>query len=137
MSGRRKKQVTHPLLPFSPVRNSGLLSEHWLEHRLKLEPEWAEERQHADEALTNLLDLWRVQRSRVERYGDEAGLEQAFIQPALQALGWKIKYQTYLDRREPDYALFENDAKLDAALKAGRKSPGFWKHPTLLADAKA
>ncbi|MHC4697495.1 MAG: DNA methyltransferase, partial [Planctomycetota bacterium] len=137
MSGRRKKRVTHALLPFSPVRNSALLSEHWLEHRLKLEPEWTEARQHADEALTNLLDLWQVQRSRVEQYGDEAGLEQAFIQPVLQALGWKIKYQTYLDRREPDYALFENDAKLDAALTAGRKSPDFWKHPTLLADAKA
>ena len=69
MSGRRKKRVTQPLLPFSPVRNSGLLSEHWLEHRLKLEPEWAEARQDADEALTNLLGLWRVQRSRVERCG--------------------------------------------------------------------
>ncbi len=136
MSGRDKKRMTQPTLPFSPVRNSALLSEHWLEHRLKLEPEWTEARQDAERALTNLLSLWRQERDRVTQYGDEAGLEYAFIQPIFEALGWKNKYQTYLDGRGPDYALFESATKLDAALKAGRKSPDFWKHGTLVADAK-
>lgn len=27
-------------LPFGPIRNSEFLSNHWLEHRLPLEPEW-------------------------------------------------------------------------------------------------
>jgi hypothetical protein len=37
---------------------------------------------------------------------------------------YSLKYQTYLDRREPDYALFLSD--LHAALSAGRASPDFW-----------
>ena len=35
------------LLPFSPVKNFGLFSNHWLTNRLSLEPEWAELRDSA------------------------------------------------------------------------------------------
>src|SRR5437764_9209458 len=52
------------------------------------------------------LDLWVQQKLRVERYGNEASLEQAFIQPVFQILGWKLKYQTFLQGKKPDYALF-------------------------------
>ncbi len=38
-------------LPFGPVHNVGLLSSHWLEHRLELEPEWRELREMAGEVL--------------------------------------------------------------------------------------
>jgi type I restriction-modification system DNA methylase subunit len=102
-----------------------------------LEPEWEELRAESDRILNILADLWRQQRDRVGHYGDEAGLEQAFIQPLLLALGWKLKYQTWLQRREPDYALFLDDNSLDAALRAGRQEPEFWSHPAILADAKA
>ncbi len=74
---------------------------------------------------------------RAEKYGDEAGLEQKLIQPVFEALGWQIKYQTFLQGREPDYALFLSAAELDRALDAGRRSPDFWSHATLVADAKA
>lgn len=124
-------------LQFGPIRNSEFLSNHWLENRLPLEPEWSQFRKDAVAALDRLGNLWRTQRDRVERYGDEAGLEQAFIQPVLEALGWRFKYQTYLRRREPDYALFLDDEGLNAALKAGRLSPHFWDYPTVVADAKA
>ena len=72
-----------------------------------------------------LLDLWKEQKTRVDRYGIEASLEQAFIQPVLQLLGWKLKYQTFLQGREPDYALFTDDEALDAALAEGHNAPGF------------
>jgi hypothetical protein len=55
----------------------------------------------------------------------------------LQLLGWKIKYQTYLQGREPDYALFADNEAFDAALTAGHMNPNFWQHATLVADAKA
>src|SRR5947209_10049207 len=103
------------LLPFDPVRNVGLFSNHWLTHRLSREPEWQEQRDDASAALQEIVELWKVQRERVERYGDEQGLEEAFIQPVLRALGWKLKYQTFLRGREPDYALFLSDAALDGA----------------------
>ena len=119
-------------LPFSPVRNSELLSNHWLDHRLQLEPEWTELRNEAEAALNQLLSLWKPQRSRVEKYRKEAPLEHAFIQPVFEALGWTLFYQTFLQGREPDYALFHEDSELQAALQVGTQDPGFWKYPTLV-----
>jgi hypothetical protein len=122
---------------FGPVHNVGLFSSHWLEHRLELEPEWQELREEAGDVLRRLAELWKVQRNRVERYGDEQGLEEGFIQPVLRTLGWQLKYQTFVQGREPDYALFLDDAALDAALATGRTSPDFWATASLVADAKA
>lgn len=124
-------------LPRSPVRNSDFLSNHWLEHRLPLEPEWSEQTEAAGVVLERLLALWGGEKNRVERYGDEAGLEEKLIQPVFKALGWHLKYQTFLNRREPDYALFLTDDDLTAAVNAGRTSPDFWEHAVAVADAKA
>jgi len=96
-------------LPLSAVHNSELFSNHWLANRLPLEPEWTELKETAREVLKGLLELWKRQCSRVEYYGSEQGLEQAFIQPVLQILGWKLIYQTHLRGRKPDYALFISD----------------------------
>lgn len=129
-----QRQLT---LQFSPLRNRDFLSNHWLEHRLHLEPEWQEQDEPAKKALQDLLSLWRQQKSRVTLYGDEAGLEEKFIQPVFECLGWHIKYQAYLDRREPDYALFLSDDDLHTALRAGRTNSDFWLHAAAVADAKA
>jgi len=125
------------LLPLSHVRNRGLFSNHWFENRLPLEPEWNELREQARSTLDALAELWKRERGRVERYGAEAPLEQAFIQPVFETLGWKLIYQTFLQGREPDYALFLDDGALDAALAVKRTSPDFWRTPTVVADAKA
>jgi hypothetical protein len=82
------------------IRNSELFSSHWLKNRLPLEPEWNECQRSAAEALTSAVELWREQRNRVEQYGGEQSLEQAFIQPMLHALGWKLIYQTHLRGRK-------------------------------------
>jgi len=124
-------------LRLGPIRNSELFSSHWLKKRLPLEPEWTECQESATETLAKLLELWRDQRGRVEQYGSEQSLEQAYIQPVLQALGWKLIYQTHLRGRKPDYALFLDDRALDASLQAGRLNSDFWKYPAMLADAKA
>lgn len=124
-------------LQFNPVKNSGLLSSHWLEHRLQDEPEWDEVHDEARAVLERLGRLWDVQRTRVERYESEAALEQAFIQPVLEILGWKLNYQPFLERRVPDYALFLTDTALQQALAEGRRSTPFWRHPVVVADAKA
>jgi hypothetical protein len=125
------------LLPLSPLRNRDFLSNHWLEHRLPLEPEWQEHRAAAGDVLQRLLSLWRLQSSRVALYGDEAGLEEKFIQPVFESLGWHLKYQAFLNRREPDYALFLTDEDLHAAISAGRTNPEFWRPAAAVADAKA
>jgi hypothetical protein len=128
-----KRQLT---LPFGPIRNRNLFSNHWLEHRLCLEPEWAEFHRAAEDLIGQLGLLWKAQRERVAQYA-EANLEQAFIQPILTQLGWKFLYQTSLRGRKPDYALFLRDSDLDGALGAGRTSIEFWEHATLVGDAKA
>jgi len=126
-----------PLLPFGPIHNVSLFSSHWLDHRLSLEPEYSELRDEAASVLDTLAEIWKQQRDRVERYGNEAGLEHGFIQPVLAALGWKLKYQAQLRNRKPDYALFIDDASFDGALRAGHGTDAFWSFPKLLADAKA
>jgi hypothetical protein len=125
------------LLPFSAVRNENFLSNHWLQHRLPLEPEWAEVLEDAKAALSDALDIWRRERTRVEKYGNEQGLEHGFIQPMFEALGWSIQYQPYLQGRKPDYALFADPNALDAALSEGRTGARYWETATLVADAKA
>jgi hypothetical protein len=52
-------------------------------------------------------------------------------------LGWKLIYQTFLQQRRPDYALFLTDEDKDEALAEDRTSAEFWKHPAIVADAKA
>ena len=111
------------MLPFGAVRNSDLFSNHWLEHRLPLEPEWTELRAESDAALVRAEKLWRQERQRVEQYGSEASLEEAFIQPVFELLDWKLIYQTSLQGRKPDYALFLDDDAKDAALATGRLTP--------------
>lgn len=123
-------------LPLGFLRNSDLLSNHWLENRLPREPEWEEAKDSARTLLDRLSQLWQAESHRVDRY-NEQGLEHAFIQPVFDALGWKINYQTYLRGRKPDYALFLDDTGLDAALRAGRTNQAYWQYPSIVADAKA
>jgi hypothetical protein len=54
-------------LPFSPIRNSEFLANHWFEHRLPLEPEWQTVQQNLAKTVNSLLDLWKEQKTRVER----------------------------------------------------------------------
>lgn len=124
-------------LHFGPYRNSAMFSAHWLKNRLPLEPEWEKYHSAAEDLATKLMDFWKIQKSRVDKYGSEQTLEQAFIQPVMNMLGWKLSYQTYLDGRKPDYALFLSDSDYEAALNVDRKSSVYWSYPAVVADAKA
>ena len=123
-------------LSLSYLRNSDLLSTHWLENRLLREPEWEGYKTHTRGLIDQISQLWQAEQRRVELY-NEQGLEHAFIQPVFEVLGWKLNYQTFLRGRKPDYALFLDDTGLDAALAAGRNNQAYWQYPTLVADAKA
>ena len=73
-------------LQFGPVRNNNSFSNHWLENRLPLEPEWQDYRRDAEKLLDKCSVLWEQEKDHLERYS-EGGLEQAFIQPILSMLG--------------------------------------------------
>ena len=132
MTGSRQKEFR-----FGPVVNSGLFSTHWLKERLRLEPEWTELRAEAMAALSRMRDLWKKERGRVEKYDSEASLEYAFIQPIFEMLGWTLDYQTVLQGRAPDYALFLSSNDFDRALEVGKSNPDYWTYPAVVADAKA
>jgi hypothetical protein len=51
-------------LPFGPIVNKEFLSNHWLEHRLPLEPEWSELRAAGIDAAEKLITLWQKEKSR-------------------------------------------------------------------------
>src|SRR5688500_18341105 len=101
-------------LDFGPQLNSNLFSNHWLTNRFHLEPEWNECRSGAKDTLDQLAALWKRERDRIPSYQGEQALEYAFIQPVLEFLGWKLNYQTMLQGRKPDYALFATDSDFDA-----------------------
>ncbi len=122
---------------FGPWRNSGLFSADWLKNRLPMEPEWEHFQSEAVEFTSFLFDFWKIQKSRVAKYGSEATLEQAFIQPIFDKMGWTLKYQTHLDGRKPDYALFVSESDYDNALNVDSQSDEFWSFPVVVADAKA
>ncbi len=125
------------ILPFGPLQNRAFLSNHWLDHRLPLEPEWKAFESLAQDAAAKLKVLWDEQRDRVKIYGDEASLETEFIQPVFKILGWHLKYQPHLNGRDPDYALYTSDENKEISLKQGRKADKFWDNVAIVADAKA
>lgn len=135
--GRYAKIIEDPSLPFGPVTNYDLFSNHWLERRLQLEPEWQEFKDAARNALLRIAEIWEQEKDRVEKYEKEATLEEKFIQPVLRELGWKLYTQPTLTGGSPDYALFLSEENIDSALRVGRDSPDFWKFPVVVADAKA
>ncbi|MEX0703419.1 MAG: hypothetical protein WD069_15090 [Planctomycetales bacterium] len=68
-------------LQFEPYRNSALYSSHWLENRLRLEPEWTEHRADAEAApgATGLpVRLWCA-RHGAPRNGSFRNLASCFV----------------------------------------------------------
>lgn len=55
--------------PIGPIRNSELFSNHWLDTRLPLEPDWHELLSAAEGAADKLTKLWKEQKARVEKFG--------------------------------------------------------------------
>ena len=131
MAGQRQA-----ILAFGPVRNSELFANHWLERRLRDEPEWEESRGDARDCLDALAQLWTEHGEIVQSGVGEAMVERTWVQPTLERMGWELFYQTHIQGRKPDYALFLDRGSFRAAVEAGKTNADFWLHPTVVADAK-
>jgi hypothetical protein len=55
----------------------------------------------------------------------------------LRALGWRLKYQTFLQGREPDYALFLDEGSLQASIDASVKKIDLKPNPFLKKPAES
>ena len=98
-------------LPFGPVHNLRLFSEHSLEDRL---PGWPEFRAIPVEALRGAASALACGAFRT-RYGQRGPDQERFVKPVLRALGFAYTVQADVPsasgRRQPDYASFLDDGR--------------------------
>ena len=122
-------------LPFGPVHNLRLFSEHFLDDRL---PGWPEFRATpVEELFEELRQLWLAERSGLAT-ANEAQTEERFVKPVLRALGFAYTVQADVPlasgRRQPDYALFLDDGRRAEA--DGLSGIARFEHAVGVADAK-
>ena len=126
-------------------KNNGLFSENYLVNHLGKSTEPFLMRAWETEGLADfsalyewMLSTWQERREEFEKM-KEAQLEEEWIRPILQRLGWEYIVQPDLTRHGkrqiPDYALFEDATSKKKAQRAG--DDGFFSSCTLVADAKA
>jgi type I restriction-modification system DNA methylase subunit len=108
MARGRADQLT---LALGPYENRRLFADHFL---TEVFPGWPEfQTAPADALLRDLAELWTREAGTL-RNANEAQTEERFIKPVLERLGFAFNVQASLDvagrRRQPDYALFTDDA---------------------------
>lgn len=109
MSGSPSDQLT---LALGPYVNRNLFSDHFLAERL---PAWSEfAATDPGPLLEDLGALWNRERGGLAA-ANEAQTEERFIKPVLERLGFSFTVQagvpTAAGHRQPDYALFVDDAE--------------------------
>lgn len=126
-------------------KNHGLFSENYLVNHLGKSKDsfllraWETEDLPAFSALYEwMLSTWHERRDEFEKM-KEAQLEEEWIRPILQRLGWEYVVQPDLTRHGkrqiPDYALFDDASAKKKAMKS--EEQGFFSNCSLVADAKA
>ena len=122
-------------LALGPYDNRKLFSDHFLRERLPAWPEFAA----ADPAslLQDLADLWDRERSGLAT-ANEAQTEERFIKPVLTRLGFAFTVQAGIasagGHRQPDYALFVDDA--ERATADTREGTDRYRRAVAVCDAK-
>jgi len=132
MANARADQLA---LALGPYENRKLFSDHFLEQVL---PQWPEfVAADAEVLLHDLAALWDAERTGLMQ-ANEAQTEERFIKPVLQALGFVFTVQagvpTASGHRQPDYALFTDDAVRAAA--AARSGAERFRGAVAVCDAK-
>ena len=132
MSGSTSDQLA---LALGPYDNRKLFSDHFLSERLPAWPQFAA----ADSAslLRDLAELWDRERAALPA-ANEAQTEERLIKPVLARLGFAFTVQagitTAAGHRQPDYALFVDDAARSAA--DARQSMDRYRQAVAVCDAK-
>jgi hypothetical protein len=126
-------------------KNYGLFSENYLINHLGKSKDpflmraWETEDRPAFSATYEwMLSTWNEFKDQFEKMS-EAQLEQEWIRPILERMGWEYIVQPGLirhgKRQVPDYALFDNSSSKKKAQKA--EGPALFSLCSVVADAKA
>jgi hypothetical protein len=122
-------------LALGPYENRKLFSDHFLEQILPQWPEFVSS--YAEVLLRDLATVSDAERSGLV-HANEAQTEERFIKPVLRRLGFEFTVQagvvTASGHRQPDFALFTNDAMRAAA--AARVGAQRYRGAVAVCDAK-
>jgi hypothetical protein len=128
-------------LCFPFAHNQGLFSQNYLDTRLRLLPQWSEWEPRARTAFDEVRRVHERAKGANLGLGEESQLEEQFIRPVLQALGFNFDVQPKSTHRgghkRPDYALFlSNDDYLEAR-KHKLDLPKYFGRAVAILEAKA
>jgi Eco57I restriction-modification methylase len=120
--------------------NQNLFSANYLEHRLPASDLWKAEKEKAAAVFEEIGKAYESIRSLKLGPGEEAELENKFIQPLLTALGYAYHVQPRAQRgmkkKVPDYALFKDDESYKTARKVKDNPDQFFAHSLTILEAK-
>lgn len=122
------------------LNNQNLFSSNYLEHHLPLISLWQEQKGKAANVFEEIKKLYETIRTLELGPGEEAELEDKFIQPALSALGHVYHVQPVTKRgfkkKRPDYALFQDYNSYKLARKYKEAPKKFFSHALTIVEAK-
>jgi hypothetical protein len=106
--------------------NQNLFSNNYLEHHLPTISLWEEQRKKINDVFEAIKKSYEIIKALKLGPGQEAELEDKFIRPALNTLGYEFSVQPFTQRgykkKRPDYALFKDSHSLETASK-DRENP--------------
>ena len=120
--------------------NQNLFSTNYLQHRLPASDLWKEQKEKAAATYGEISKAYESIKSLKLGPGEEAELENKFIQPVLTALGYAYhvqpRAQRGLRKKVPDYALFKDEESYRAARKVKDTPEQFFSQSLTILEAK-
>lgn len=119
------------------LNNQNLFSNIYLEHHLPDTDLWDSHKAAAADALDKIRQAYRQVEAMALGPGQEAQLEEDFIRPTLNALGFEIGVQPKSSRgKRPDYALFKDKGEKADANRARDELARYYTYPITILEAK-
>lgn len=120
--------------------NQNLFSNNYIENRLTSSALWNAQKDKAAIVFEEIKTAYDAIKALQLGSGEEAGLEDKFIRPVLNALGFEWDVQPTTERgtrkKRPDYALFSDRAVHETARKDKFDSSRFFSQALTILEAK-
>lgn len=124
------------------VRNQGLFSDYYLTELVRQDPFFIKSRKEMRQVWLTMKSIYERVKQRLPK-ANEAQVEQLFIRPVLEVLGYKDCYAVQPEvpspegPRRPDYAFFASPEDLAAAETTARGKIEYFAKALAIGDAKA
>jgi fido (protein-threonine AMPylation protein) len=120
--------------------NQNLFSNNYLEHHLPTISLWEEQRKKINDVFEAIKKSYEIIKALKLGPGQEAELEDKFIRPVLNTLGYEFSVQPFTQRgykkKRPDYALFKDSHSLKTASKDRANPKKFFSQALTILESK-